>query len=131
MHGDDVEVVLANSDAFSRMNVDRMLRLYARDAVVVDRRRVSMGAFVGHDELRPYYQSIFGSAESLHENLEVLSAEDGIVVAECELHARLPSHTAEVTVPYGLVIEVRGGLIARLEIHESGAAALASREEGD
>ena len=33
--------------------------------------------------------------------------------------------------PYGLVIEVRDGLIARLELHESGADALASREEDE
>ena len=133
MDGEPLDVVLENNDAFSRMDVDRMLRLYARDAMVVDRRRVSIGTFVGHDELRPYYLSIFHSAESLHEDLTVIGQEaGGIVVCECELRGRLaaaPAHAAEVTVPYGLVIEVRDGLIRRIELHESGADALASREE--
>ena len=135
MSGDALEVVLANNDAFSRMDVDRMLRLYARDAVVVDRRRVSIGTFVGHDELRPYYLSIFHSAVTLHEDLRVLAQEEGgIVVCDCELRGQLaaaPAMAAEVTVPYGLVIEVRDGLIVRLEIHENGADALASRSDED
>jgi ketosteroid isomerase-like protein len=136
MAGEARDVVLANNDAFSRMDVDRMLRLYARDAVVVDRRRVSIGSFVGHDELRPYYLSIFHSADSLHEELRVLEEEEeaGVVICDCELRGRLagaPAGASDVTVPYGLVIEVRDGLIARLEIHETGADALASRSEGE
>jgi ketosteroid isomerase-like protein len=120
-------VVRANSAAFSRMDVDAMMALYAPDAEVVDRRRVSMGTFRGHDELRPYYLSIFHSASELHETLEVLAERDGIVVAACELRGRLAgaaAHVPDVVVPYGLVIEVREGLIARLALYESGDEAL-------
>ena len=132
MAPDDLEVVMANNTAFSRMDVDAMLALYTPDAVVVDRRRVSLGTFTGHDELRPYYLSIFHSADELHEELRVLAAEGGVVVAHCDLRGRLagaPIGSAEVEVPYGLVIEIRDGLIARLEIHEDGDAAMASRSE--
>jgi ketosteroid isomerase-like protein len=132
MEGDAVEVVLANSDAFSRMDVEAMMRYYAPDAVVVDRRRVSMGSFSGHDELRPYYLSIFHSAASLHEDLRVVEVDGDVVVADCELRGRLaaaPPTAREITVPYGLVIEVRDGLIVRLELHESGDDALASHRE--
>ena len=66
MGGDEVDVVRRNSAAFSRMDVDAMMEFYAPDAVVEDRRRVSIGTFRGHDELRPYYLSIFHSAAELH-----------------------------------------------------------------
>jgi ketosteroid isomerase-like protein len=122
-----VGVVTANSAAFSRMDVDAMMALYAPDAVVVDRRRVSMGTFSGHDELRPYYLSIFHSASELHESLEVLAARDGVVAAACELRGRLAgaaAHVPDVVVPYGLLIEVRDGLIAKIDLFESGDEAL-------
>jgi ketosteroid isomerase-like protein len=122
-----VGVVKANSAAFSRMDIDAMMELYAPDAVVVDRRRVSMGTFRGHGELRPYYLSIFHSASELHEALEVVAERDGIVVAACELRGRLAgaaAHVPDVVVPYGLVIEVRDGLIARIALDESGDEAL-------
>ena len=127
MPGDEVAVVRANSEAFSRMDVDAMMEMYAPDAVVVDCRRVSMGTFTGHDELRPYYLSIFHSASELHEHLQVLAARDEIVVTQCELRGRLagaPASAPDVTIPYGLVLHVRDGKIARLELYESGDAAL-------
>ncbi|HEX8085139.1 MAG TPA: nuclear transport factor 2 family protein [Solirubrobacteraceae bacterium] len=133
MSGDAVSVVLANSAAFSRMDVDGMMDLYAEDAVVVDRRRVSMGTFRGHDELRPYYLSIFHSASELHEDLRVLASEGDVVVAGCDLRGRLadaPAGAADVVVPYGLLIEVRDGRIARLDLHESGEDALDAFREG-
>lgn len=120
---------MANNAAFSRMDVDGMLELYAPDAIVVDRRRVSLGTFTGHGELRPYYLSIFHSADSLAEDLSVLADEDGVVVAHCLLRGRLagaPLGAADVEAPYGLVIHVRGGRIARLEIFEDGEDALAT-----
>ena len=133
MGGDPVAVVLANSEAFSRMDVDGMLALYADDAVVADRRRVSMGTFRGHQELRAYYLSIFHSASELHETLEVLAHDGDVVVAGCELRGRLaggPSGAPDVVVPYGLVIEVRDGRIVRLDLHEDRDDALAAFREG-
>ena len=121
-------VVKANSVAFSRMDVDAMMELYAPGAVVIDRRRVSMGTFRGHGELRPYYLSIFHSASQLHEDLRVVAARGTVVVADCELRGRLANaaaHVPDVVVPYGLLIEVLDGRIARLELFESGDDALA------
>ena len=128
---DPVTVVKANSAAFSRMDVDAMMELYAPDALVVARRRVSMGTFRGHAELRPYYLSIFHVASELYEDLHVLAAKDTIVVAACELRGRLadaPVHVPDIVVPYGLLIEVRDGRIVHLELHESGDDALAESE---
>ena len=127
MESDAIAVVKANSAAFSRMDVDAMMEYYAPDAVAVDRRRVSMGTFSGHSELRPYYLSIFHSASELQETLRVVAASGEVVVADCELRGRLaeaPARAADVVVPYGLVIDVRDGRIARLELHESGDDAL-------
>jgi ketosteroid isomerase-like protein len=132
MGGDAVAVVLANSEAFSRKDVDGMMALYAEDALVTDRRRVSMGTFHGHDQLRAYYLSIFHTASELHEDLRVLAERDGVVAAGCELRGRLadaPAGAAEVVVPYGLVIEVRDGRIARLDLYEDGDEALAAHAE--
>ena len=135
MASEAIAVVLANSEAFSRMDVDRMMELYAPDAVVVDRRRVSMGTFRGHDELRAYYLSIFHSASEMHEELRVLGERGEIVVADCELRGRLagaPVGAADVVVPYGLVMRVVDGKIVHLDLHESGEDALAAHnEEGD
>ena len=129
MGDDDLAVVHANSAAFSRMDVDAMLEHYAKDAEVVDRRRVSLGTFRGHAELRPYYLSIFHSAAELHEELRVLAHRDGIVVTDCELRGRLadaPALAPEVVVPYGLVLHLRDGRIQCLELYESGEDALAA-----
>ncbi|HEX2085342.1 MAG TPA: nuclear transport factor 2 family protein [Solirubrobacteraceae bacterium] len=133
MGRDEVSVVRANSEAFSRMDVDAMLELYAPDAVVVDRRRVSIGTFVGHDELRPYYLSIFHTASELYEDLQVIAHRGELVVADCEVRGRLanaPAGAPEVTVPYGLAITVKDGRISRLELYENGQDALAA-VEGD
>jgi ketosteroid isomerase-like protein len=128
MPPDPIAVVKANNNAFSRMDVDGMLALYAPDAVVIDRRRVSLGSFRGHDELRAYYLSIFHSASELREDLTVLAHDGDVVVAGCEITGRLaaaPANSAEIVVPYGLVIDVREGRIVRLELFESGDDALA------
>ncbi len=124
---DPLEVVRANSEAFSRMDIDAMLGFYAEDAEMADQRRVSLGTFRGHDELRAYYLSIFHSASELHEELRVVAHDGGKVVAHCELRGRLaaaPARTADVVVPYGLVFDVRDGRIARLDLYESGDDAL-------
>ena len=79
---------------------------------MIDRRRVSLGSFRGHEELRAYYLSIFHSASELREDLTVLAHDGEIVVAGCEITGRLaaaPANSAEIVVPYGLVIDVRRG----------------------
>ena len=127
MASDAVSVVLSNSAAFSRMDVDAMMEFYAADAVVCDQRRVSIGTFEGHDELRPYYLSIFHSAREIHEELRVLAHRDGVVVTDCELRGRLaeaPALAPEIVVPYGLILQFREGKIAELELYEDGSHAL-------
>ena len=126
MEDADTAVVRANSDAFSARDVDAMLRWYAADAEVVDRRRFGFGNFRGHDELRTYYEGIVGSAADLHEKLEIVKSANGVVVADCELSGHLATDPAGplVSAVYALVITLRDGLIARLEIHEDAEAAL-------
>ena len=123
-----------NSAAFGAMDVDAMLALYAPDALVVDHRRVSVGSFRGHDELRPYYESIFHSACELHEELTVLDRREARVAAQCVLTGRLAGdpNGPVITVEYGLVIEVADGLIQRLDVGDDGehARELLAEAEG-
>src|SRR3954464_6430086 len=137
---DDIAVVRANSAAFSDRDIDTMLTYYAPDAVVADQRRHGLGTLTGHAEprrpglgtctgpaeLRPYYLSIFHAVDAMREQLEVLAARDGVVVCHCELWARLPSDPrgAGFNAPYGMVLTLRDGRIARLEVYEDGASAL-------
>jgi ketosteroid isomerase-like protein len=122
----DLDVVRANNAAFSARDVDAMLRCYAPDAVVEDRRRVGFGSFRGTDELRSYYRGIVDSACELHEELEVLAAAGGIVVAHCRLRGRLASDPTgpEVGAEYGLVVRIEEGLIRHLDVCEDGDHAL-------
>ena len=122
MAASPLDVVRANNAAFSAMDVDAMLALYAPDADVVDRRRVSMGSFSGHEELRAYYLSIFHSAAELRETLEVVAQEGDRVAAHCELYGRLAGSVegSGVTVAYGLALTIADGLIRHLEIAEDG-----------
>jgi ketosteroid isomerase-like protein len=126
MPSGDLDVVRANNAAFSARDVDGMLRCYAPDAVVEDRRRVGFGSFRGHDELRAYYRGIVDSACELHEDLEVLAAAGGVVAAHCRLRGRLASDPTgpEVGAEYGLVLRIEDGLIARLDVCEDGDHAL-------
>jgi ketosteroid isomerase-like protein len=126
MSAADVDLVRANSAAFSARDVDTMLRCYREDAVVVDLRRVGFGTFSGHDELRAYYQGIVDSAAEMREDLEVLASADGLVAAHCALRGRLAGDPGgpEVGAEYGLVVRLRDGLIERLEVCEDGAHAL-------
>jgi ketosteroid isomerase-like protein len=104
------------------MDVDAMLAFYATDAVVVDHRRVGIGSFAGHAELRPYYESIFHSAAEMHEDLTVVDRRDHRVAAHCVLTGRLAADPGGpvVTVEYGIVVDVADGLIRRLDIGEDG-----------
>jgi ketosteroid isomerase-like protein len=120
----NLDTVRANSEAFSRRDVDAMLELHAPDAVVVDRRPVGFGEFRGHDAIRSYYAGLFDNTSGLHEHLEVVEERGDVVVASCHLRARLAGADAdEVTFDYALRIGIAGGLIATVEIFESAAAA--------
>jgi ketosteroid isomerase-like protein len=122
----ELALVRRNSAAFSARDVDAMLACYAPDATVVDLRRVGFGTFTGHDELRAYYGGICDSAFSLHEDLQVLAARDGLVASHCELRGRLASDPGgpELGATYGLVAHLRDGVIAKLEVCEDGEHAL-------
>ena len=129
MNDDSVTVVQRNSAAFSAGDVEGMLRCYAPDAEVVDCRRFGFGRFQGHDDLRTYYSGIVGSAADLHEDLQIVDADDGVVVADCELSGHLASDPAGplVSAPYALLITLQDGLITRLEVHEDVEAAQEAR----
>ena|SRR5436305_7287167 len=130
---DDLAVVRANSAAFSDRDVDAMLSYYATDAVVEDKRPYGLGTFHGHAELRPYYLSIFHSVDAMREHLDILAASEGVIVAHAELWARVPSDRtgAGVTAPYGMILSMRDGKIARLEVYADGREALEASGLGD
>src|SRR3954471_23621194 len=83
------DIVRANSEAFSRRDVDAMMELFAPDAVVRDRRAVGWGDFLGRDAIRAYYEGLFDNVDEIYEDLAVASASDGVVVAPCHTTARL------------------------------------------
>ena len=122
----DVDVVLASNAALNRRDVDGMLAVYARDAEVVDRRRVGFGSFSGYDELHGLYSGIVGSAAAFHEDVHVRATGNGLVVAHCEVRAKLASdpNGPDVGAEYGFVVTVRDGLITRLELFDDGDEAL-------
>ncbi len=128
MSSSNIDVVLANSEAFSRRDVGAMLELYAPDAVVTDCRAVGWGEFRGHDALRSYYQGLFDNAASLREDLELLGEQGDTVVVSCRLTARLvdPPDAGEVSFDYALRIRLAGGLIVSIEIYDDAQAAAAS-----
>ena len=122
----DVEVVLRSNAALNRRDVEGMLEQYAAGAALVDRRAVGFGTFTGLDELRGLYGGIVSSASELTERVEVLAAGRGLVVAHCEVSARLATdpHGPVVGASYGFVITVRTGRIARVELFDDGREAL-------
>src|SRR4051794_22296684 len=122
------KTVRANNAAFSARDVDGMLKLHAPDAAVFDRRPIGWGEFHGHDALRSYYQGLFDNADELDEELEVVSEEDGTVVASCHLRARLAGQEDRepVTFDYALRIRLEAGVIAEVQIHDDAEAAGAS-----
>lgn len=128
MTSSSIEVVRANSRAFSRRDVDAMLELYAPDAVVTDRRQVGWGEFRGQAALRSYYQGLFDNAAELHEDLEVIAEQDDVIVAACRLTARIAGEDdpGELTFEYALRIRVADGLIASIDIYDDAAAAVAA-----
>jgi ketosteroid isomerase-like protein len=124
----NADVVRANSDAFSRLDVHAMLELFAPDAVVTDRRAIGWGEFRGHDALRSYYQGLFDNASELNEELEIVSEAGEVVVASCHLTGKLAGQEdgPEVAFDYALRIRLADGLIASLEIFDDADAASAS-----
>ena len=121
--------VQGNSAAFRRGDVDAMLRFYAEDAVVTDRRPHGMGEFRGHAALRAYYEGIVDNVEELREELEILDASDSRVVAQAQFWARLAASMAgagDVALNYGMLFRLRDGLIVTLDIHPDGLSALAA-----
>jgi ketosteroid isomerase-like protein len=123
----NLEVIRANSGAFSRRDVAAMLAFYAPDAVVTDRRAVGWGEFRGHDALRSYYQGLFDNAAAMREELEVVSEEGDLVIASCRLVARIAGHddAGEMSFDYALRIRMAGGLIASIDIYDDTEAASA------
>jgi ketosteroid isomerase-like protein len=119
------DIVRANSEAFSRRDVDAMLELFAADAVVRDRRAVGWGDFLGRDAIRAYYEGLFDNVDEIFEDLAVASASADVVVAPCHTTARLAGQpdAALVTFDYALKVTVADGLIQALEIYENAKTA--------
>jgi ketosteroid isomerase-like protein len=128
----NADIVRANSEAFSRRDIEGMLAVHAPDAVVLDRRRVGWGEFRGADALRSYYQGLFDNADELNEDLEMVADEGDVVVAACRLRARLAgaAEDEEVAFDYALRISLAGGLIASVEIYDDARAALDAASDG-
>ena len=125
-------VVRANSEAFSRRDEDAMLEFYAPDAVAVDRRAIGFGEFRGHDALRSYYQGIFDNADKLHEDLQIVSDEDDVIIASCRLTAHLVGQpdAPPVDFEYALRFAFANGVIQLLEIYEDADAAARGASSG-
>ena len=121
----NADVVRANSEAFSRRDVDAMLELFAPDAVVRDRRAVGWGEFHGRDAIRSYYEGLFDNADEIYEDLAVVSELGDVVVGSCHVSAHLAGQEEAdvVAFDYALKVTLAGGLITALEIYENAAAA--------
>jgi ketosteroid isomerase-like protein len=126
-----LDTVHGNSAAFSRRDVEGMLACYTADAVVADRRPHGMGTFRGHAALRAYYSGIFDNADELREELEILEASEERVVAGAKLWVKLSSAagSGDLTTEYGMVIAMRDGLIASIDLHADGLSALAATRD--
>lgn len=123
---DPVDVVLASNAALNRRDVAGMLANYAPDAKVTDHRQVSFGAFAGHEQLHALYSGIVSSVSEFTERVEFLAVEGGVIVAACEVEARLPEDPTgrHVGAEYGYVATVRDDRIVSLDLYDDGQAAL-------
>jgi ketosteroid isomerase-like protein len=119
------DVLLAVNAAFSRRDPQAMVERFAPDAAVTDHRQGGLGCWRGRDELLAYYAGICDSAHELREDLTIVAEHDGVLVADCMFHARLTEDgpAEEFSLPYGLVVVVRDGLIQELGVHQDAAAA--------
>jgi ketosteroid isomerase-like protein len=123
-----VDVVLASNAALNRRDVPAMLANYAPDATVDDHRQVSLGSFRGHDQLHALYSGLVGAAAEFTERVAFLAVDGGVVVAACEVQARLADDATGrlIGAEYGYVATVREDRIASLVLFDDGAAALAA-----
>ena len=116
---DDVDAVLAISGAFKQRDVERMLELFAPDAVVVDHRWEEPLAVVGRDALRDFYRAMFEKTDALDEQIEILHREPGRIVARSIFWGRATPDlgSGEYNMEYILAIELEDGAIRRLETY--------------
>jgi ketosteroid isomerase-like protein len=123
---DALDVIMDVNAALNRRDVDGMLAHYAADAAWRDHRQVPFGDLDGHDQLRALYSSITSSAAEFTETVDVLASTPEVVVAACEVQARLVDDPTGrvVGAEYGYVATVRDGLVTRLELFDDGEGAL-------
>ena len=102
-----------------------MVERFAPDAVATDHRQGGLGSWRGRDELLAYYAGICDSARELREDLEIVSEQGDVVIANGVFNARLTEDGPldEVTLSYTLHVVVRDGLIRELGVHQDVAAA--------
>ena len=114
------DVAIANSQAFSRRDIDAMMEYFAPDAVVRDRRAVGWGEFDGREAVRAYYEGLFDNTEAIDEDFSVVSESGDVVVGSCRANVRLLGQPegALMTFDYVLKVRVADGLIKELEIYE-------------
>ena len=118
------DVLLEVNAAFGRRDAPAMVDRFAPDAIVTDHRG-GLGSWRGRDELLAYYDGICGAARQLREDLEIVSEDGGVLIAECTVHAQLSEDGGpdEFVLPYALRVVVGDELIRELGIHEDVAAA--------
>lgn len=117
---------MTSNAALNRRDVEGMLAVYADDAVMDDHRKVPFGTFSGKAELRDLYSGLVSSASEFHEEVTILVEQPGVVVAHCEVTARLAADPTgpAIGAEYGFVVRVRDERIARLDLYDDGEAAL-------
>jgi hypothetical protein len=102
-----------------------MVERFAPDAAVTDHRPGGLGSWRGRDELLAYYAGICDSARALREDIEIVSDNGGVLIADCTFHAQLTEDGGpdEFVLPYALTVVVRDELIQELGLHQDVAAA--------
>lgn len=130
MADSNAEVVLANNAAFSSLDVEGMLRWFAPDAIVIDRRPMGWSEYRGHTALRAYYQGLFDNAAELREEIEIVAQDGDVVIADCHTSATLAGspEAGAIEFSYGLAIELAGGVITTLEIYPDAPTARAEKQ---
>ena len=121
-----VDVVLANSAAFNRRDVDAMLQLFRPDVAVLDHRSVGWGEYRGVEAVRAYYEGMFDNLAAVHEDMTVVHDEDGVVIGRCHTRARLTEDDDDLVFDYTLRVSVEDGLVRAIEIYDDEQAARAA-----
>ena len=119
------DVLLSVNAAFSRRDAPAMVERFAPDAVVVDHRQGGLGSWRGRDELLAYYAGICDSARQLREDIEIVSEQGDVLIADCVFNAQLSEEGGidEFSLPYAITVVVREGLIQELGVHQDVASA--------